>query len=357
MKRFVALFVAAGAIAVLSFLAGSMSRHPAPRHPGADGVTVDVATIRPASDPSVSDYALSGRVRAAREVTLTAQVPARLTALPVREGEPFRAGQALMIFDSPETRQAVRSAEAAVAASAVHRDEAIRELARIDSLSRRGLVAQRQLELARSAREAAEAGWLGATAELASWRQNTALSVPFDGVVIRRHVDTGALLFPGQAVLDVRSHGGGEIDVAVPESQVSRLSAGSALVQTLGATTWIPARIVRVDGMVDVTSRTRMAHLEVTTGAGLEPGSSVRVRLAGDEPGTTRLSVPAASLVRRGSLNGVYVVKDGRAWLRWLRVGRSVGERVEVLAGLEPTDEVVAGPAGLADGAPVRVER
>jgi multidrug efflux pump subunit AcrA (membrane-fusion protein) len=60
--------------------------------------------------------------------------------------------------------------------------------------------------------------------------------------------------------------------------------------------------------------------------------------------------VPASSLVRRGGLTGVFVVSDGRAHLRWVRLGRTDGGQVEVLAGLFPGDEVAVSAAGLADG-------
>jgi hypothetical protein len=67
--------------------------------------------------------------------------------------------------------------------------------------------------------------------------------------------------------------------------------------------------------------------------------------------------VPAASLVRRGALTGVFVIAESRAELRWLRVGRADGERVQVLAGLRPGEAVARTPGGLADGQPVTVAR
>jgi hypothetical protein len=59
--------------------------------------------------------------------------------------------------------------------------------------------------------------------------------------------------------------------------------------------------------------------------------------------------------VRRGELAGVFVVEDGVARLRWLRIGRESGGEVEVLAGLDGADAVVADPAGLVDGRAVTV--
>jgi multidrug efflux system membrane fusion protein len=323
--------------------------------PAPPALTVTVVKALPL--PSTSGPVLSGRVKSGEEVTLTAQTPARLTDLPIREGQLFRSGQTLATFDSPETRQSVESANAAVGAASANLNQARRQAARMDSLFKTGLVADRQRELAQTDREAAEAAWKGAQAALSEWRQNTRISVPFAGVVVRRYVDAGALLSPGQPILDVRSNAVAEIEVPVPESETAALSTGRALVKS-GSSDWVPAEVLRVDGMIDYRTRTRMAHLRPTDLAGFEPGAYARVRLEGagsEAPGS--FSIPLTSVVHRGSLNGVFVVQDGRAWLRWLRTGRIEEDRVEVLAGLNPGDEIALGPSVLVDGSHVRVAR
>ncbi len=67
--------------------------------------------------------------------------------------------------------------------------------------------------------------------------------------------------------------------------------------------------------------------------------------------------MPESTLVHRGELTGLFVVRDGQAWLRWVRPGRAEGGEVEVLAGLWPGEEVVVSPQGLADGTRVRAAR
>jgi hypothetical protein len=67
-----------------------------------------------------------------------------------------------------------------------------------------------------------------------------------------------------------------------------------------------------------------------------------------------RLTVPAGAIVRRGGLTGVYVVREGRARLRWIAAGDADAGGVEVRAGLERGERVVRDPAGLADGTVVR---
>jgi multidrug efflux pump subunit AcrA (membrane-fusion protein) len=179
---------------------------------------------------------------------------------------------------------------------------------------------------------------------------------PFAGVVARRHVDAGADVQPGTPLFTVRSSEATEIEVPVPEAALPALE-GARLAYQVGDGGWRPAHLARVDGMTDFTTRTRTAHLVPAGGPAPEPGAFARVRLESvrlPDPSLPRL--PSTSLVRRGSLTGAFVIEEGHAVLRWLKLGREQGGMVEVLSGLFPGERVARIAAGLADGVPVRVE-
>ena len=113
--------------------------------------------------------------------------------------------------------------------------------------------------------------------------------------------------------------------------------------------------------MTDEATRTRKAYFRVGASRPLEPGAFARVRLtsvagAAQHPGATAsVFVSDESLVRRGELTGVFVLRDGHAWLRWLHIGSERGGRTEVLAGLDAGEEIALRPAALQDGQPIRV--
>jgi len=346
---------------------------------------VAVGTIRVGAAAGGSQLILPARVKAREEVTLTARSPGRLTALPVAEGAGFRAGAVLALFDAPEARGAVQAAAAGLAAAQLRVETARLQESRMETLHAQKVAALRELELARNDRRAAEADYEAARADAERIGAQTSMTAPFDGVVVRHFVDPGTEIAPGQPLVSIRSSGGGaEIVVAIPESDASRAAVARASFQ-VGDGPWREARLERLEGMTDHASRTRTAHLRpaAASGAALEPGAFARVRFAkaGEEAttamaagrsvpaqGTGRDSdiatradnvpargpaayvVPASSLVRRGGLTGVFVVSDGRAHLRWVRLGRTDGGQVEVLAGLFPGDEVAVSAAGLADG-------
>jgi hypothetical protein len=71
--------------------------------------------------------------------------------------------------------------------------------------------------------------------------------------------------------------------------------------------------------------------------------------------GEPRRAVPRSAVVHRGDLSGVFVLADGRAALRWLRLGEAEGEQLPVLAGLGPGDRVIDTPGTVRDGQKVEV--
>jgi multidrug efflux pump subunit AcrA (membrane-fusion protein) len=85
------------------------------------------------------------------------------------------------------------------------------------------------------------------------------------------------------------------------------------------------------------------------------PGAYVVVRLrVGLE--TRGLTIPANTLLFRAEGLRVAVVRDGRAELVPVKIGRDYGRSVEVVEGLRPTDAVILDPAdSLVSGAAVRV--
>ncbi|TAL06228.1 MAG: hypothetical protein EPO03_07300 [Porticoccaceae bacterium] len=74
---------------------------------------------------------------------------------------------------------------------------------------------------------------------------------------------------------------------------------------------------------------------------GLAPGLFGRAHFnLGDE---TLLTMPRTALVERGGLTGVFVVDaEQRARFRWLRTRREWPDRIEVTAGLEPGERIIA---------------
>ena len=340
----VALVALVALVPSLGLVAGCGSPHgEGGSHRAADARPAIVVSLQPVTvEEGASTLVLPGRVEARAEVTLESRVSGRLTRLARREGESFRAGETLAEFSAPEATAAVRAARARLAAAIVSDERTTRQEARLESLFTRGVVALRDLEVAQTA--------------------GTRLVAPFDGVVVRRHVDPGADVPAESSILSLRSRAVGDVAADIPESRLAGI-ADARIAIAIGEGAWTPARLVRVEGMIDAGSRSRRLYVTPTSAAiMLEPGAFARVRI--EQPGRRQaridgrnaashprpILVPSRSIVRRGGLDGVFVVVEQRARLRWVRLGPVQGDRVEVAAGLAAGDVVVLDPEAVSDG-------
>jgi RND family efflux transporter MFP subunit len=361
--------------ALTAFAAAGCGKSQEPERANASTATpVEVVVRQVGAAGSDRALILPARVTAREEVTIRATIGARLSALPYQEGASFRAGSVLARFDATEAKAALQAARSGLAAAGSRLELARKQEARIESLYADRVAALRELELARQDRQSAEAAYAAANAAQAGLASGTEIRAPFAGVVVRHHVDPGTTLGPGDAVLDVRSTGAGEIVAAVPEAWGDDLASARASIR-FQTGPWHPASLLRVDGMTDYSTRTRTARFRLADRAvPLVPGDFAEVRLetplamsrgagasgtSGLAAPTARgaLTVPSGSVIRRGSLTGVYVVQDGRAWLRWVRLGREDGASAEVLAGLDAGETIALDPGKLADGRPVTARR
>lgn len=351
-RRSQPLLALTAATAILLATTGCGAKHGTDSTTEGPSHTVEVVTLTDAPSGTIT---LPARVKAAEEATLTARIAARVSGFPIAEGRRVEAGAVLVRFDAPEARRALEAARADEQAARVAANTAARQHQRIESLHASGVTTQADLEAAESADRMAAARLAQASAAREIAEAAFEVRAPFAGVLVRRHVDAGADVMPGSPLVDLRSPGGTEIVTAVPEAVAGGLAEAVVRVQVDDGP-WRPARLLRADGMVDPATRTRTARFAVREGAMPEPGAFARVRLETGSPAPhneTALAVPTNAVMRRGALTGVYVIEDGRAWLRWVRLGRTEGDRVEVLSGLAPGMRVAASAVGLSDGAVV----
>ena len=144
---------------------------------------------------------------------------------------------------------------------------------------------------------------------------------------------------PGMPLLVVEEAGPREGKLAVPVSAIGGLTPGDTIsVTTLGGrSVAAPVRVVAQGA--DPMSKT----VEVRVVLPEDWPTGVSLTALVPTGFTQAITIPSGAVVRRGQLTGVRVVTSDGVTLRWIRLGRTVGdgERVEVLSGLSAGDEIV----------------
>jgi RND family efflux transporter MFP subunit len=284
----------------------------------------------------------------------------RLEEIRVREGDRVRKGDVLARLEDADLRAAVEQSRAAVRMAEANLENAEAQHGRMANLQKRGSATEKSLEDAVAAFRVAEAGLEQARANLLAAEvalSYSELQAPMGGWVVRKLVETGDMITPGTPLLVIEDLSRVKVTFHVPETDVVGLKEGSPAevsVDVLGQV--YDAAVDRVVPSGDPASRTFRVQLILDNTDGiLRSGMFARARFLRGE--RQALAIPMDAVVRRGGLDGVFVVEeDLRARLRWLKLGRAEGELVEVLSGLEVGHRlVIRPPAGLADGVAVEV--
>lgn len=300
-------------------------------------------------------------VEAVRQTVVSAQVAGAVTALDVKAGDLVKAGQVLARIDARAADQTAASSEAQVRSAQAMQDVARKDYERQQQLFKKDYISQAALERAESQYKATQAQAAALLSQAGAARTQSGFYVvraPYAGVVAEVPVAVGDMAMPGRALLTLYEPGALRVTAAVPQSALGAGNAGGGALQGVKVEfaalpadrRWLAAPSVQVLPTVDAATHSVTLRIPLPAGIeGVAPGSFARVWLPGADDGAKRLAIPAAAVVRRAELTGVYVVDaQGKPQLRQIRLGRAAGDSVEVLAGVSAGERVAIDPQAAA---------
>lgn len=271
------------------------------------------------------------------EITLAAELSARVVEILARPGDSVEAGALLVRLDEQDARIARDTAAARLA-----RSEAALDMARIRAERARRLAPERfvsedQLLEAETNLRLSEAERDGARSELRQAElqlERTRITAPFDSVVTRRAIGVGALASPGAALLDLVATTGIEINASIPPAQVAGLLAAESLYFEASGRSW-PVRVDRVAPVISRGSRGQMARL-VFVDQSAPPGSEGRIRWTDPRP-----ALPGDFVLKRDGVLGVLVLADGDRTVAFKPLPGADAGRPYLAADLDPETRLI----------------
>ena len=350
-------------------------------------------TVKPA-DPVAVRVIRAGRGDVSRTITLPATVEAfevaplhakvsgYLKEIAVDIGDRVSRDQVLAVLDVPEMQGEYAAAEARRAEARAQQAKAEADLVlqqlmvqRHRGLRTRGAVTQQDLDEAEAKYLAAKATVTltraqvqSAEAELERLRalmEYTRIKAPFDGIVVERHADPGALIQAATSsasiapMLTVAHVAQVRVFLDVPEREVPLVDhndrATFAPTALDGAT--FSGQLTRFAGALNPSTGTMRTEVDFANPDGrLYPGMYGMLTLSLDTHHDA-VTIPAAALARdKSGAAYVYTVTDGVARRTPVQTGIDDGIRIEIVAGLSGDEPCILGASGaVTDGAAVRV--
>jgi HlyD family secretion protein len=349
----------------------------------------------------------SGKIEAKTKVDVSSDITGRITKLTVREGDIVQKGQLLVQIDPAQYQSIVQRAEALLSSNQatlaqvqVNRDQAKRTLDRALELRKANpnLISSEAVEQAQQAYDVAVANFSStksqvdqARAGLQEARENlrkTSLYAPISGRVTRLAVEEGEVAVPGTfsretgLLLTISDLSVILAKVDVDETDVVRLTKGDSVAVQIDAfpdTTFV-GRVTEIGNSAKLASaaggasQDRAVDFEVEIQLAnppedIRPDLSATARIVTDTRqgvlsipiialtvrqheeipnelagGAARNDTARSSTAKKPEREGVFVVQNGMAMFRPVKVGVAGEEHFEVLSGLQAGDTIVAGP-------------
>lgn len=352
---------------------------------------VPVSSHNVSKGPVVQSIMGTGTLEARIRTTISPKIQGRIAEVLVDQGSVVKSGQLLVRLDDDDLAQQVLMATASVssseatlgrfraeisqAKSSFAKTEA--DLGRTQKLIVANSISQSDLEQSQESFELAKSGLLRAEANLLEAEQqvkihretlkfqetrlaDAKLLAPFDGLVIERERDAGAIVVPGSPILQLISLDELWISAWVDETEMDQLKSqqSAKIVFRSQPSTPFEGIVARLGKQSDRETRefivdVRALKLPETWAIGQRAEVFIETARVDD-----CVWIPASFLSKQDDEQGVYVHHSGAAKWRALKLGIEGRDVVEVLEGLS-AGEIIIKPrqptAGLVDGKKVQV--
>jgi RND family efflux transporter MFP subunit len=331
-----------------------------------------VNVVQPTSGAQSQEIVLPGNTQPFNDTPIYARTNGYLKHWYVDIGAHVKQGQLLAEIETPEIDQQLDQARAELKNAQANEQLAQTTAARWQNLLKTNSVSKRETDQAVSNLSAQQASVDSSAANVHRLQQLQSfekVTAPFAGVITARNTDIGALINAGagsapQELFHMAAVNKLRVYVAVPEVDADAAQTGAKPTLTLDEFPGeiFPGTIVRNSDSIDPASRTLNVEVDVDNTQGrIKTGAYAMVHLkrapaAHTSAQSQSLTIPANTLLFRSEGLRVGVVRNGRAELVPVTIGRDFGAIVEVVAGLQPTDRVIVNPSdSLTSGTPVEV--
>jgi RND family efflux transporter MFP subunit len=325
--------------------------------------TVALAPLIPGS--SYQRLTLPGNIQPFNRAAIYARVSGYVKGWDHDIGSPVKAGQVLATIDAPDLDQQLSQAKATLASVKANEQIATLTANRNNILLKKQIVAQQLADQTTAdavAKEAVVDANEANVRQLEAMQSFKTLAAPFDGVVTARNVELGMLINSGgsgQALFEVSDLHRVRIYVQVPQSFSAGLAPG------MKATFEMPqypgvqfdATLSHISKAMNAVSRSMQVELQADNAAGKFFGGSY-CNVHFEIPTEANLvKIPSTALVTGNQGTQVATVdSNDKVVLKRVQLGRDLGDSVEVVAGLSPSDRIINNPPEtLSAGDTVRV--
>lgn len=329
-------------------------------------VSVTVATASGNLQNNTVD--VSGQVEGVQVADISTRVMGYITHVYVKAGDEVKQGQLLFTVSSGDLQAKQGQADAGVVQAEAVLANAQKDYDRFTTLYKQQSATAKELDNATQQYNVAKAAVEAAKQirnEVAAQKLYTSVAAPFSGIVTQKLLAAGNIASPGIPILTMQQGNSLQVSAAVPETEIAGIKNGQdATIFIASVNKSVTGKVSQLSPSSQFTGGQYIIKVSLTAEAqrGLYAGMYVNVTLplqkTASEDSLTALMVPVNCLVHKDDLDGIYTISaNNQAVLRWVRLGKNYGAKVEVLSGLDKNEVFITSSSGrLYNGVPVKVK-
>lgn len=338
---------------VLSFRLFSNNKPPAPTIP-----LVKTEAINSSNNHKSRSY--SGEVKGRYESRLSFQASGKIIKRHVEPGSVVQTGDIIMELDPKDIQQSVNASSAIINSSKAQLSLAEKNLQRYQKLYEQQAISRIQLDNVQLQYEAALASFQQANAQYTqsgNMLNYTKIIADQTGVITSVQAEVSQVVQAGQPIVTLVQDKELEVEISVPENSILELQKSKSINVKLWALkeNIIKGIIREVSPMADPITKTYNVRISLQN-----PPPNIRLGMTAtvsvDQQANNAIILPLASIYQTSDQPHVWLIVDGKTKLQPITPGKIVGDKVEILSGVNNNDVVVtAGIHKLYNGQAVRL--
>lgn len=313
----------------------------------------------------------SGQVEASQSVNISTRVMGYITQMKVKAGDRVSAGQLLFTVNSNDITAKRAQTDALIAQAEAAQRAAQKDLDRYTALYKQQSASAKELDQVTLQFQSAKANADAAKQmrnEVSAQLAYTSVTAPFSGIITQKLADAGSMANPGMPVLTLEQSGNLQVSASIPENQIASVKLGDEVTMSIeSANKTITGKVIQVNPSSQFTGGQYIVKISVPAAEAKQLYAGMYVHLRIPVKGRTatatkesgKILVPAKAIITRDQLTGLYTISSqNTALLRWVRLGTTSGDQVEVLSGLAANETFILSAEGrLYNGAPVTIKK
>ena len=330
----------------------------------ADNSTPIAVKVSGSTEAGSQFITVSGKIEASNSADLSTRIMGYVNKVHVKVGDKVRKGQLLVSINNADLQAKRAQVNAGITEANAAFNNAKKDYNRFQALLAENSASQKEMDDITANFEMAKARLESANQmknEINSQFKYSNIMAPFSGVVTSKNIEAGDMANPGMPLISIETPGKFEVMAMVPETEISRIKKGSeveVLVKSIGSK--LKGKVTEVSTSAKNTGGQYLVKIALDkTEANILSGMFVSVQFPVEKQSKKQIIlIPIEATITKGQLTGVYTVSQSEtAILRWLRLGRTYGDQVEVLSGLNSDEAyIVSAESKLFNGAKIKLQ-